>query len=358
MFLRSATGRIGTTMISIKRFLEQRRVVPEVSPDVVEALMQLSRLLLDAMATHTVRGNEADFRTLSRTLKDLERQITGPPSAMTLLGISSAAIEALETYCRQTDSHMREQREQRQCVIAMLTDTVAELSGHTNASLSRLQAIEEQLERTSALDDIRVLRANLADNLLALREAAAQQRSRSLDTIERLQNQIARAREQASETPKQHAESEATPGLIPEASSEPAHSVSNCYVAAFRLQRADHIASRFGERVRHEMLSTIAAQLKSMLGPTDRLLRWKGTSFVMFINSTGSIQDVKASLNETISATGQQYIEVGRKSALLSVGVDWIVFPQAERPSLEEVFAEIDAFLANQIRPSPLAPHR
>jgi len=38
---------------------------------------------------------------------------------------------------------------------------------------------------------------------------------------------------------------------------------------------------------------------------------------------------------------------VGRKSALLSVGVDWIVFPQAGRSSLEEVFTEVDAFLAN-----------
>ena len=43
----------------------------------------------------------------------------------------------------------------------------------------------------------------------------------------------------------------------------------------------------------------------------------------------------------------QQYIEVGRKSALLSVGVDWIVFPQAGRSSLEAVFTEVDAFLAN-----------
>ena len=52
-------------------------------------------------------------------------------------------------------------------------------------------------------------------------------------------------------------------------------------------------------------------------------------------------------LSGAVAAVGQHYVEVGRKSALLSVGVDWILFPQSDRPSLEAVFTEIDAFLAN-----------
>jgi hypothetical protein len=44
---------------------------------------------------------------------------------------------------------------------------------------------------------------------------------------------------------------------------------------------------------------------------------------------------------------------VGNKSAMLSVGVDWVVFRQADHPSLEAVFTEVDAFLANA---RPAAP--
>jgi hypothetical protein len=51
-------------------------------------------------------------------------------------------------------------------------------------------------------------------------------------------------------------------------------------------------------------------------------------------------------LAKTVAAISQQYIEVGRSSALISVGVDWTVFPQADRP-LDAVFAEVDAFLAS-----------
>ena len=39
-------------------------------------------------------------------------------------------------------------------------------------------------------------------------------------------------------------------------------------------------------------------------------------------------------------------IEVGKNAALLAVGVDWIVFPQARYPSLDVVFEEVDLFLA------------
>ena len=155
------------------------------------------------------------------------------------------------------------------------------------------------------------------------------------------------ARKGTPDDPKQWRSNPADLDLVPEPSEGPVESVPASYVAAFKLQRAEHIASRFGETVRHQMLSTIAAQLKTVLGPNDRLLRWKGTSFVMFISSAAMIQEIRARLSKAVAATGQQYIEVGSKSALLSVGVDWILFPQSDRPSLEAVFTEVDAFLAN-----------
>jgi hypothetical protein len=66
----------------------------------------------------------------------------------------------------------------------------------------------------------------------------------------------------------------------------------------------------------------------------------------MFINSSAATPEIRSRLAKTVAATSQQYIEVGRNSALLSVGVDWTVFPQTDRPP-DAVFAEVDAFLTN-----------
>jgi GGDEF domain-containing protein len=334
-------------MISIKRFMQQGRNGPVPDHDVVEALTQMVRLLLDAIAAHMVRGNETDFQDLRRTLSGLARKMREPQPAMSLLGISSDALEAFETYCHATTEYLREQNEERHSMVAMLTDTVAELSGHTETAAARLQTIEKQVERATELDDIRALRETLGESLRALREAASQQKSSSVATVERLRVQIAMAHQRTPVEPKPAVCNYDEIDLIPQRPEHPVESPPTSYVAAFRLQRAEHIASRFGEPVKHQMLAMIATQLKTVLGPADRLLRWKGTSFVMFITSTAPLKEIRSRLLDVVAASGQQYVEVGNKSALLSVGVDWVVFPQADHPSLEAVFTEVDAFLAN-----------
>jgi GGDEF domain-containing protein len=234
-------------------------------------------------------------------------------------------------------------------MVAMLTDTVADLAGQTDASVGRLQSIEKQLGRASELNDIRALKASLGESLQALREAAAHQRSSSTATIVQLRTQIAVARKQAADDTRPRVFIPGDIDHIVEPSDGAAESCSASYVAAVRLRRAAHIASRFGEPVRHRMLAMIGTQLNTMLGPQDRLLRWKGASFVMFLNSGETIGQVRARLAETVSITSQQYIEVGNKTSLLSIGVDWIVFPQADHPSLEAVFSAVDAFLGNLV---------
>ncbi len=334
-------------MISIKRFLEQRSGGASPKHDVLEAALQMCRLLLDGLATHTVHGRGADFQSFGRTLKELAQRMNDPPSALDLLEISSDAVEALEAYSQRTTEYLREENEQLQSMVSMLTDTVADLSGQTDASVGRLQAIERQIEHASGLDDIRLLGAALGSCLAAVREAAAQQRSGSAGTVQRLQDQINFTNEQIAGHHPNPRPGEGEIDLIPELSDALPSATATRYVAVFKLQRAEHIATRFGESARQQMLSLISQSLKGVLGPEDRLLRWKGTSFVMFLNSMGAIQQVRARLSEAVANTGQYFIEVGKKSALLSVGVDWIVFPEAQCGSLDAVFAEVDSFLAN-----------
>jgi GGDEF domain-containing protein len=333
-------------MISIKRLLENinedRGKKGKDLP--VPPLRQMGSLLLDGMATHVVRGHENDLKVFRRTLTALERQINEPQSAIGLLGISSDAVEALETYSQRTNAYISEGNEQMSSMIAVLTETVVEMSDQTDASVSRLQAIEKQVELASGLDDWRALRANLENCLLALREAAAQQRVHSANIAQRLQQQIGKAQQRTAIDPPRQGLSNTDIDLMPELS-EDAKSISTSYVAAFKLQRAEHIASRFGEDVKNQMLSLIGTQLKTTLGPNDRLLRWKGTSFVLFLKTTEAPAELRRQLSNAMAAIRQQYIDVGSKSALLSVAADWIMFPESQCPSIEAVFAEVDVFL-------------
>jgi GGDEF domain-containing protein len=336
-------------MISIKQFMERRGHAGQ-DQQILQASLEVVRLLLDAIATHTVRGREADFRLFERALKGLLHKMDEPPDAMSLLGIASEAVEAMEDHARLSAGYLREQNEQMQSFVAMLTGTLADVSGQADASVARLQAIEHQIEQVSELDDMKMLSVSLETCLTALRDAAAQHRKASAATVHRLEGQISDTRKRIAPEP---APASPKPGvrpadidLVPEAAEEDETVVATAYVAAFKLRRADHIAARFGETVKHQMLSLISQSLKTVLGPTDRLLRWKGTSFVMFLSSTASLNEIRTELSEAVARTGQHYIEVGKKSALISVGVDWIVFPQAQCATLDAVFSEVDSFLA------------
>lgn len=236
-----------------------------------------------------------------------------------------------------------------QSIVAMLTETLADISGEADASVERLHAIEQQIERASGLDDMRSLSTSLGNCLTSLRDAAAQQKKGSAATIQRLRGQINAAQTQMSpERPQAGSNGFRSDeiDLIPEPLEMPPETTVNAYVAAFKLQRSEHIASRFGESAKHQMLSLISQSLKTLLGPNDRLLRWKQTSFVMFLSSKETMSEIQSRLSDTVAAVGQHYIEVGKKSALLSVGIDWIVFPQARCPSMDAVFTEVDSFLA------------
>lgn len=170
-------------------------------------------------------------------------------------------------------------------MLAMLTETVAELAGQSDAAVARLQTIEKELGRASELDDIRALKANLEESLRAVRDAAAQHRNVSVTTMERLRAQLALARTRAADVPEPPVYNRDDVDATAEPFEIPVELRSASYVAAVRLRRADHIAARFGESVRLRMLAMIGTHLKPMLSGDDRLLRWKGTSFVMFINS-------------------------------------------------------------------------
>lgn len=339
-------------MISIKYFLDQQRNGSGPEGDVFEALRQMGRLLLDGIATHIVRGQEADFNALRRALHGLSRQIEKPKSVLDLLTSSSEAVEALETYCNHTTEYIRDEKEQMHSMVVLLTDTLADLSGQTDNSTARLQAIEKSLELASGLNDMRAVRSNLESCLLALREAVAQQRSSSDATAARmsraLRDHLDLVQKRTPDDPNHVPFSPTEMDLLSEQWDNPIESGPSLYVVACKLQRAEHISSRLGDAAIRRMLFTVGTELQAALGPDDRLLRWKGRSFVMFINSMTSISGVRARLSQVVAKIGMQHIEVGTKSAIRAVGVDWMVFPQSDHASAEAVPAEVEAFLAEQ----------
>ncbi len=302
--------------------------------DLLKASADLRHLLVDGIAAQRQWGREVATPQFDLVAQALLHRLEEETSPVGLLAIATEMLEAFENQTRNATGYFREQCGQMQSMLAMFTETVADISGQSEASVARLQAVERQIERASRLEDIRELKASLAVCLAEVKEAVIQQRNAARATADRLRDHIQKAAVPATEavTP--------TRGATGAGGGE--------YLVAFKLQRAEHILARFGEATLEQMLALIAEGLKPALAAEDRLARWNGPSFVMFLRSSESVLAIRRRLSAAVLKIGQRYVEAGTNSALLAVGVDWLIFPQAQYQSPEMASAEMEAFLAGK----------
>ena len=322
-------------MISIKYLLERVDRKLSANGQRQNCCLRLRELLRNGSDLRS-QLRPAAAPEVALNVRDLMSRLDTADSPVALLAVATDALENYTLDIQGACEFFAEHNSQMASMVAMLTQTLAEVSGHSDASVGRLHEIEQQIEHASGLDNIRALRESLATCLTSVKEAVVQQRKATESTVERLRDQIKRAPQPPVEV---------APPRQPVSSSVLGEEAPGEYVAAFKLQRADHILIKFGETARNQMLAFIGEGLKAVQGPNDRLMRWKGPNFVMFLSSADNLQGIRRRLSAAVSKIGQSYIEVGKNAALLAVGVDWIVFPQSQYASLDILFAEVDLFL-------------
>jgi len=304
-----------------------------VDKDLLEASLLLRVLVQQGVAARS-DGRDAATLEFGATSRDLLQRLEDATAPVELLGIANQSLQAIESHRQRTTEALREQSNQMQLMVTMLTDTLAAISGRSKESVTQLQSIERQIEGACGLEDIRALRASLGTCLATVRDAAVEEKKATLATVERLSDHIKRV-----------PQAPVTEPVVPEGSGGAQGADNPEYVAAFKVQRADHILSRFGAGACDQMLALIGEGLKSAQGPNDRLMRWKGPAFVMFLSSSDNVMTIRRRLLATVRKIGQGHIELEKNAALLAVGVDWIVYPQAEYASLDVVYAQVDSFV-------------
>lgn len=333
-------------MISIRRLLDLNPAGGK-DADLADTAARLKSMITEALSSWRPLKRDLGSFDSRNTLRLLLARLEKTNSPDELAAIAADALSAAEEYVRESGECFDEHRAHMQAMISMLKTTIGDLAGQSEASVSRLAGIERQIQRAAAMDDLRPLKASLADCLAAVRDAAAEQKRATQATVERLQEHIRRAPQPP------------VSALCPPPPFSSHGLAAPDYVAAFKLQHADHIVKRFGESARDHMLSLMAEGLGGLQGGNDRLMRWKGPSFVMFLTSAESLPVIRQRLTLGVAKISQRYVELGGNAALMAVSVDWTVFARAHFPSIDVAFDLVDAFLAGDAKaqsPKPEGP--
>jgi GGDEF domain-containing protein len=337
-------------MISLRKFWTDTD--KEAEPATLTRVVQL---LIQGIALHAVEGDPLDHQMFRREMQTQMDAVEASPTPAELLVSIGAVLQALEGYNSRTTRHMRLQGAELYHMITMLTRTVETLGSGSEHSVGRLREIEGQLEKTSVIEDVRLLKTQLAECLDGIRTEAQRQKAESARAIASMQADIRDSQERISVAG-------AGPVLDP-TTGVPARAAAAAalaelvlsphppYAALFVVDRIQLLNSRFGYEVGDRVLKSYLEELRKHLPPGDQIFRWSGPAFLALLNRPDRIEKVREHLRFSLPPKVERNFELSKRSVLLSITATWAVFPVT--PPLDEMVERLDTFLGTQNRTVP-----
>jgi len=325
-------------MISLARFLNADR-------EQVDACFRVIALLLEATGDYAVESDAADVAKFRKDISDVLHRMTPETRPQDLLVAAGSLTRTLESYNLRISQAVYQRTTELQKIIAMLTETMISISDSGERTAASLQEIEKQLESASMIEDVRVLKHRLGECLQNIREERKAQNDHATQVVKKLQKTI----EEAPRPESTRAGIDQATGLPDRAAAEIA--LAECastnqpvYTLVFIADRVQLINARFGYAAGDEVLKTIQAHVQKHLRPGDQLFRWRGPSFLAILKRPDPVDCVRAEVSRITMTRLQKTFDVGTRSVLVPIGMQWALFPVA--PSSRLMVHKIDNFVA------------
>jgi GGDEF domain-containing protein len=244
---------------------------------------------------------------------------------------------------------------QLHAILAAVARTVSLICSASDECATRLDQIEEQMEETSGLEGVRVLRFRLEECLQTLRNATRREREEMSQTFARLQKQVTAVQAGDSEDAMLAPEIDKVSGLEMRESAERALRIATerggmSYAAVFVVDRLHIINAQFGYATGDRILREFCEHLRSSLLPEDQLFRWTGPAFLAVIQRSEAPSEVEADIKRTAGGQLEAVVQIGNGCVRLPIVRTSLLLPLAEGSSLAHLSSRLDAFTGQQAR--------
>lgn len=331
-------------MISLKRYLEAAQ-----TEELARVRARVNHLLLEAIRLHAVEADPCDLERFRAEMAELDGRLEAVRSPEDALIVAGAAIKALEAYNHRVGRLIRAQVLELQQMVAVLTEGLERLSAGSERSLANLKDISRRVERVSTIEDIRLLKARLAECVRELEQEAARHREDSARLITHLKTEVARlsggsGRELRFDPVTGLAGRPEAERAIEAACAEKRHA----YVAVFVVERLALVNNRFGYAAGDQLLRAFAARLRPFLRAGDALFRWSGPAFLALLEREAPEAVLEREVRHFAAQRQEEFIELQARSGLVSVTASWAILPVFQFDAAQSVIARIDRFVAWQ----------
>jgi diguanylate cyclase (GGDEF)-like protein len=261
---------------------------------------------------------------------------------------AGTVVQALEDYANRTTQVIQQNRAELQAMVGMLAKTVESVASESSASVSRLQQIEEQLTAATEIEDVRLLRAKLADCLTSIQEETAKRREQQEQALQALREQ----KKCADEVGERYSDSnrDVVTGLGDRASAETEINEAireqrKFYAAVLVLDRLQSYNAAFGHAVGDNVLKHFAEFIGSRVRPGCQLYRWTGPAFLLLIERASRAETVREELSALMAQNCEHHVQTATRSIHLPVKCRWTLLPMMLAPRL--LMQRVDNFIAS-----------
>jgi GGDEF domain-containing protein len=314
------------------------------SNEQVSVMFRVIQLLLEGCALHSVEFDSvkhAAFRTSIREIANRFQQDADPKNLVTLVGDINKTVR---TYNHVVERFIQELSVEKQQAVKLLAQSLLRVCQASEQSAQTLREIENELASASELDDMRKLRAKMAECVASICQEADAHEARYRELKEHISQSstLLEPRDQVTGL-----------GALKSANfriQELSSGASPAHVMAFFLKNIDVVNRRFGFAAGDDVLRRFSLYLAKHLRGTDHLFRWRGPCFVIVTDRIASSDVIHAEAKDIALRGPDQEVESGGKSMLIRLIAATATFPIPKGQGASELSEKIDQFAAEQFK--------
>jgi len=298
-------------------FSNKRTVVPPVG------LMPVVKALLTGMAIHPLKGNAEDYRVYRARIQKVIDSLGDTTTLEEAYPQAEEAAHALRDHGLRTAKRLHTQDSELRGIVKLLMQTLEELRIATPERMQQLTEIGDQLSTSAEAEEIRLIKAELADCLEAVRKEAERDLSHSVGEVAR------------DHTTDLESRPVAEAALVEACAGETAM----CAVIML-VDRLPLYNRRYGHDAGDKVLRFFVDFVRKSFGE-GALYRWTGPSILLL--REGTFDKVQAEVRRIMEPRLQYDFETSSRTILLAIDACWSVLPMMVDPRL--LINKIDAFV-------------
>lgn len=298
------------------------------------------QVLLDAILRYSLYPEQPGLMRFAEDLKRLAGQLDRQADPAAAGSVIEATAGLLGEHRKAKDELDQKQLDEIHEMVAMFHRSVAALTQGSHRSVDRLSMLEKDLRHASGLSDLVALRGRLNSVLDFVRREREEERTRSSQVVEMLEQDFRLAqstllecgvgipgREQAIATLKRVWRDDSVGAMV-------------------RLDQARQVAERHGNETAQRLVLALLSEIARQIHLPYSTFLWRSDTVLLLLERNANRDQVRRCIRQQAAQIPAAFmIEVASRKTLFRCPHRWFVLGSDEEPDDARALARFEVFL-------------